>query len=35
MSLGGIYLEGLIHGGTYFQNFTGNMTLDSDVRKAA
>ena len=22
MSLGGLYLEGLIHGGTYFQNFT-------------
>ena len=35
MSLGGLYLEGLIHGGAYFQNFTGNMTLDSDVRKAA
>ena len=35
MGLGGLYLEGLIHGGAYFQNFTGNMTLDSDVRKAA
>ena len=35
MSLRGLYLEGLIHGGAYFQNFTGNMTLDSDVRKAA
>ena len=22
MSLGGLYLEGLIHGGAYFQNFT-------------
>ena len=22
MSLGGLYLEGIIHGGTYFQNFT-------------
>ena len=28
MSLGGLYLEGLIHGGAYFQNFTGNMALD-------
>ena len=35
MSLRGLYLEGLIHGGAYFQNFTRNMTLDSDVRKAA
>ena len=22
MSFGGLYLEGLIHGGTYFRNFT-------------
>ena len=22
MSLGGLYLEGLIHGGAYFRNFT-------------
>ena len=22
MSLGGLYLEGLIHGGSYFRNFT-------------
>ena len=27
MSLGGLYLEGLIHGGAYFRNFTVHQRL--------
>ena len=29
MSLGGLYLEGLIHGGAYFRNFT---VFDNQVK---
>ena len=28
--LGGLYLEGLIHGGAYFRNFSGNLLINQN-----